>query len=182
MTRIFRNTTALSACAVLLTGCILVVPLSVVTNGAAALPAPGPAPASAGCATPAGRQAMADDLLSRVNAERRSAGHAPLRADPRLATVAQGHACDNAARQVFSHSGSDGSDLRTRLRRGGYGYRTAAENTGLGFDGAPARLVAFWMGSPYHRANMLDRSLTEAGVGMADGPRPAWVMVFGRPR
>lgn len=142
---------------------------------------PGPIPVAARCAPPAGVVKISGNVIARVNAERTARGLPPLRQSGRLAKVAQSHACDNAARNVYSHTGSDGSDLSIRLRRGGYKLRVAAENTALGFD-TTDRLVSFWMNSPHHRANILNPSVTELGVGLAQGARPTWVLVLARPR
>lgn len=133
------------------------------------------------CSPPSRIRAATNEVIQRINAERRKAGLAAVRPSQRLTSVAQLHACDNAARRSYSHTGSDGSDLSVRLKRGGYRLRAAIENTGLGFDD-PARLVEFWMHSPGHRANILNPAVTEAGLGLADGARPAWVMVMARPR
>lgn len=144
-------------------------------------PDPGPMPASARCTPPAGVTKVAKSVIARVNAERAARGLAPVRSSGSLARVAQAHACDNAARNVYSHTGSDGSDLSVRLRRGGYKLRVAAENTALGFD-STERLVSFWMHSPHHRDNILNPKVTEIGLGLARGARPNWVMVLARPR
>lgn len=168
-----------------LAGCIVVVPVAtgpvVLGHAYPNHPAPGPAPASANCPRPVRAAAAQAEVLSRINAERRAKGLATLRASARLSRVAQAHACDNAPRRSISHTGSDGSDLGQRLRREGYQFATAAENTGLGFD-SPTRAMALWMASSGHRSNILNPSVTELGVGMADGPRPAWVLVMARPR
>ncbi|MGB8813037.1 MAG: CAP domain-containing protein [Paracoccaceae bacterium] len=144
-------------------------------------PNPGPAPVSAKCASPARESATQAEVLALINAQRRAAGLSALRASPKLSHIAHAHACDNAARGGYSHIGSDGSDLGARLRRGGYKLSVAAENTGWGFDTA-AKAVAFWMGSPHHRENILLSNVTEIGVGLADGARPAWVINFAKPR
>ena len=147
-------------------------------------PAPavsGPTPVSARCATPARNSVDTSRMVSLVNAQRAAHGLAPLRTSGKLARAAQAHACDNAARASYSHYGSDGSDLGMRLRRVGYRLSTAAENTGLGFSD-PEPLVTYWMNSPGHKANILNPSITELGLGQADGARPTWVLDFGRPR
>jgi uncharacterized protein YkwD len=96
--------------------------------------------------------------------------------------MAQKHACDNAAAQSISHVGSDGATLPERLRREGLRVRHAAENTGLGFA-TPQAAMAFWMGSPGHRANILAPEATQIGIGQADGgARPTWVVNFIRPK
>lgn len=167
----------------MLTGCIVVeVPLGTTTTGSAPAVTAGPARLAAGCTRPGAAAAAQARVLQLLNAHRRNAGLAPLRASSRLATIAQGHACDNAARGSISHSGSDGADLSARMRRGGYALRTAAENTGLGFADAPDRMVAFWMASAGHRANILNPQMTEMGLGLTAGARPAWVLNLAQPR
>ncbi|WP_175482027.1 CAP domain-containing protein [Gemmobacter aquatilis] len=143
---------------------------------------PGPGPASATCPRPARADALEARVIALVNDIRAEQKLKPLRRSSRLAAIAQGHACDNAARQSYDHSGSDGSSLQMRAKRGGYAWWAMAENTGLGFADSPERLVAFWKHSPYHRENMLDDRMTEAGVGFADAARQAWVLNLGQPR
>lgn len=132
------------------------------------------------CPRPTRTEGEAKALLSAINQVRRGKGLPALRLSAKLSKVAQSHACDNAARNSYSHTGSDGSDLRIRLKRGGYRLRAAAENTGIGFASVD-RAMNFWLNSPKHRANILNPSVTELGVGLADGTRPAWVLVMARP-
>lgn len=143
----------------------------------------GPAPATSRCAPPKQATALRRAILSEVNRARRAAGLRAVVASAQLDAIAQGHACDNAARDSYSHYGSDGAELTRRLRRGGFHYHRAAENTGLGFGGDPARVMAFWMNSPGHRANILNRGLRQLGLGVAtsDSGKMAWVLVLGTP-
>ncbi|MDZ4093792.1 MAG: CAP domain-containing protein [Paracoccaceae bacterium] len=143
--------------------------------------APGRGPASAQCPAPARATAQTSQLLTLINSERRAKGLPALRRSTRIDTVAHAHACDNASRGSYSHVGSDGADLGQRLRRGGYQLRLAAENTGFGFD-TPQKAMNFWMNSPHHRSNILTPGITEIGIGLADGTRPAWVINFAKPR
>lgn len=168
-----------------LAGCV-VVPVPVVlsshsTPGIAAKVDLGPVPASSYCAAPRRLSASQNDILALVNAERKAHGLGRVTASSTLNSVAQKHACDNAARELYSHYGSDGSDLKTRLKRGGYRLKVAVENTGRGFDAAD-RVVTFWMHSPGHRTNILRKDVTELGLGLADGARPAWVLVLAERR
>lgn len=163
-----------------LSACIIV-PLPVGTTSASTASSGGPAPATTQCPRPAETAAYAAEVLRRANAVRVGQGLAPLRASDRLTRAAQAHACDNAAHQTYRHVGSDGAALMSRLARVGYAPRRATENTGLGFAGSPERLVDFWLGSPKHRANLLDPKVTEAGLGMAAGAKPAWVLVMATP-
>ncbi len=144
-------------------------------------PDPGPAPASSRCEAPARASAEASAVIASVNAQRKASGLPSLKPSSTLMKVAQGHACDNAARGGHSHVGSDGSTLTTRLRRSGYKLSTAAENTGWGFDSAQ-RAMTYWMKSSGHRDNILNPGVTEIGVGLADGARPSWVLVMAKRR
>jgi uncharacterized protein YkwD len=138
--------------------------------------------AQAGCTTPTNADAMQKELLSHLNAERKARGLSPLVLSAKLDKAAQGHACDNAKRKSISHTSSDGGTLKTRLRKVGYGFRTAAENTGRGFASG-ARAVEWWMHSPKHKDNILLRKAREVGVGIAVSPAPDsklhWIIVVG---
>lgn len=140
------------------------------------------AAAQAGCNIPAGSDAMQRELLSHLNAERKARGLPALMLSAKLDKAAQGHACDNAKRKSISHTSSDGGTLKTRLRRAGYAFRTAAENTGRGFASG-ARAVEWWMHSPKHKDNILLRKAREVGVGIAVSAAPDsklhWIIVVG---
>lgn len=140
------------------------------------------AAAQAACSIPSNATAMQQELLTNLNAERKARGLSPLTLSAKLDKAAQGAACDNAKRKSISHVSSDGGTLKTRLRRVGYGFRTAAENTGRGF-GSGARAVEWWMNSPKHKDNILLRKAREVGVGIALSPAPDnklhWILVVG---
>jgi uncharacterized protein YkwD len=134
------------------------------------------------CIIPDGASAMQQDLLANLNAERKARGLPGLVFSAKLDKAAQAQACDNAKRKSISHTSSDGGTLKTRLRRAGYSFRTAAENTGRGF-GSGARAIEWWMNSPKHRDNILMRKAREVGVGIALSPAPDnklhWIIVVG---
>lgn len=135
-----------------------------------------------GCIVPPNADAMQKELLSHLNAERKARGLSALTLSAKLDKAAQGAACDNAKRRSISHVSSDGGTLKTRLRKVGYGFRTAAENTGRGFASG-ARAVEWWMHSPKHKDNILLRKAREVGVGIAVSPAPDsklhWILVVG---
>jgi uncharacterized protein YkwD len=139
------------------------------------------APALA-CTIPGTADAMRAELLSALNAERKANGLSPLRLAARLDKAAQSHACDNAGKGSISHVSSDGATLKDRLRRVGYSFRIAAENTGRGFASGE-RAVEWWMNSPEHRQNILLRKARDVGIGIAVGPAPDnrlhWILVVG---
>ena len=69
-----------------------------------------------------------------------------------------------------------------RLAAAGYEGQAWAENLAMGDE--PSDIVASWMASAVHRANILNRNYTETGVGLAsdNAGRRYYVQVFGRPR
>jgi uncharacterized protein YkwD len=137
------------------------------------------------CTVPSDAASLQKEVLSQVNAERRAAGLSALKLSAKLDKAAQGQACDNADRHSISHESSDGGTLKTRLKRVGYAFRTAAENTGRGFASG-ARAVEWWMGSEKHRSNILLRKAREVGIGIAVSDAPDsklhWILVLGASR
>jgi uncharacterized protein YkwD len=112
-----------------------------------------------------------------VNAERATAGCAPLSADSGLAAVARAHSADMRDRDFFSHDNPDGLDPFDRAAAAGLDAR--AENIAYGYADA-AEVMAGWMGSRGHRENILDCDLRTLGVGVATGPGgPWWTQLFG---
>ncbi|MGL5012648.1 MAG: CAP domain-containing protein [Paracoccaceae bacterium] len=137
------------------------------------------------CDLPANMGELQAAVVADVNAQRAASGLPALRLNSALVKAAQSHACDNAKRQSTSHVSSDGSQLRQRLRRAGYSFAVANENTGRGF-GSPGQAVDWWMNSPHHRDNILMRGTQDIGVGIAfsDAPesRLHWVINMGASR
>lgn len=127
--------------------------------------------------------AARSEILQQVNRARSGAGLAPLGWNGRLADAAAGHAADLQSCGRLDHAGCDGSDLKQRLDRAGYAYRRAAENLALCIC-TPAEVVALWLGSEGHRANLLDPAVTELGAATRPDPgdarRQIWVLVLGR--
>lgn len=140
------------------------------------------APVLAGCILPSNADALQQEVLTHLNAERKAHGLPAFKLSTKLDKAAQGHACDNARRRSISHDSSDGGTLKTRLRKAGYKFRAAAENTGRGF-GTGARAVEWWMNSPKHRSNILLGKVREVGIGIALSDAPDnklhWVINFG---
>src|SRR5258706_9481910 len=111
---------------------------------------------------------IAQDVVALVNQERARAGCPPLSVAPQLTTSAQRHSQDMAFNNIFSHTGSDGSSPWDRMAATG-STAGAAENVAAGH--ATADLVmAAWMRSADHRANILNCGFSEIGVGFYDQP------------
>jgi uncharacterized protein YkwD/stress response protein SCP2 len=123
------------------------------------------------------------EVVELTNAERVRHRLRPLTADGRLAAAAQAHSIDMVRRGFFAHESPDGSQVWHRAVAAGYAYRKVAENIAAGQRTAD-EVVRGWMGSPGHRANILDGDLTQIGVGRAEGGSYGvyWTQVFGAPR
>ena len=130
------------------------------------------------------KAAMESSTICLLNAERTQRGLHPLKVNRRLARAATGHAGDMVRRDYFSHDSLSGASFVDRIRRTGYlsGPRSwiVGENLawGSGDRSSPSAIVRSWMKSPGHRANILQRSFREIGLGMVMGapegpPAPA---------
>lgn len=85
-----------------------------------------------------------------------------------LERAAQAKANDMLARQYFAHNTPDGKTPWTFFEAVGYKYLSAGENLAVHFSDVEP-LQDAWMNSPGHRANILNSSFKEMGVGIAKG-------------
>ena len=92
----------------------------------------------------------------------------PLSASRKLNDAAAGHARDMARRKFFDHRGDDGSQPKDRVIRAGYQPRLTGENIAFGPESAE-EVVAGWLASPGHCANIMDSRFQHIGVGLATG-------------
>lgn len=128
---------------------------------------------------------LTHQVIVLTNQHRQAAGCAPLKWNPQLAAAAQRHADDMSGRNYFSHVSPSGARFTTRIAKTGYRYRVAAENIAAGQQ-SPEEVVATWMASPAHRANILNCGLRDIGVGFSSNAGSAygsyWVQNFGTGR
>ncbi|MCD9874965.1 sigma-70 family RNA polymerase sigma factor [Streptomyces guryensis] len=118
-------------------------------------------------------------VVALVNKERAANGCGALTEDPRLEKAAQGHSDDMAARHFFDHTNPDGADPGQRITAAGYNWSTYGENIAQGQQ-TPAAVMESWMNSPGHRANILNCSFKDIGVGVHNGSGgPWWTQDFG---
>ena len=75
-----------------------------------------------------------------------------------------------------SHTSPSGEDTMERLERFGYGtdgysYYAIGENIAWGCRsrGTPEHLFKWWMHSPGHRHNILNKKFREVGIGASTG-------------
>lgn len=128
--------------------------------------------------------ARADEAAAEraMAAARGAAGLATTASEPGLARAARAIAEDNAKRGELDHVDAGGGTLRGRVTAEGYAFRLVAENLAVGTpDGA--RVVALWLNSPEHRANLLNPNVIHHGLARARGldGRNYWAAVFGAP-
>lgn len=114
-----------------------------------------------------------------VNRERVARGERPLASSPRLAIAAERHTLSMAFRGYFAHVGPSGDTPLTRMRAAGYlfsahGRYEVGENIAWGTLrlSTPRAIVAAWMASPEHRANILDRRYRSTALGIS--PHVPW--------
>jgi uncharacterized protein YkwD len=136
-----------------------------------------PAPALAACdhgdaaaTSPEGRVAT----LCLINAERTERGLGALTVSAPLGAAAQDYAKDMVTRGFFDHVSPGGGTMMDRIKAAGWvpsGTWTAGENIawGSGSLATPVSIVAGWMASPGHRANILNAGYGQIGLGIADG-------------
>lgn len=145
------------------------------TTTAAPTTTTAPAPPPSVSAAPS----AAEVVVGLVNAERAAASPRcdPLAVDGRLAAAAQGHSDDMAANDYFSHTSLNGDTLADRARAAGFTGGTLGENIAAG-QRTPQDVMAAWMASAGHRANILNCDYTVIGVGLnEDGWY--WTQMFG---
>lgn len=107
----------------------------------------------------------------------------PLNPVKKLNEAAGDHARDMARKKYFEHTGSDGSQPKDRVRRAGYQSRLTGENIAYGPVSAE-EVVAGWLASPGHCANIMEPRFQDIGVGFATGKKRGqiyWVQNFGSP-
>ena len=139
-------------------------------------PEASPASAITNCATnEADLTAEEQAMLAGINAERAAVGAPALKASPSLNQAAAWKSADSSASGPgFSHTDSLGRTPSMRVRDCGY-PSWVGENVAYGYPSAAATLAA-WMGSPGHRANILNASYRVIGIGQHEW---AWTTDFG---
>ena len=113
--------------------------------------------------------------LCLLNAQRRAHGLRKLRSNDRLRRIAAGYAHEMVQQSFFDHVSPSGSTPLSRIKSTRYleGARSwsIGENLawGTGSLATPRATVRAWMHSPGHRANILNRTFREIGIGIATG-------------
>jgi uncharacterized protein YkwD len=112
------------------------------------------------------------------------AAAAPLAASTQLARAALAYAHDMATFGYMDHTGRDGSSPAGRITRAGYRWREVGENLASGVM-TPEEVVAGWLASPEHCANLMGPTYRQMGVAFAVNPHDQrgvyWAMEFATP-
>lgn len=157
--------------------------------GLALASAPSAAEMLVGEAKPAELRARVLELVNHARLRGRKCGRerfaptTPLAASPLLDAAAQDHATDMARHGYFEHTGRDGSAPKDRLARRGYLSRLTGENIAYGPESAE-EVVAGWLASPGHCANIMEPRIEEMGIAFAIEERRGaiyWVQTLAMP-
>ena len=116
------------------------------------------------------------EVIRLVNEIRVENGLRPLAANWELSRVARFKSQDMHERRYFSHTSPTYGSPFQMMRSFGLTFRAAGENIAYG-QRTPRAVVDAWMNSSGHRANIINASYTQIGVGyVADGRY--WTQMF----
>ena len=123
-----------------------------------------------------------NEVARLVNAERAKAGLPALKFNWELSRVARYKSADMANKGYFSHNSPTYGTPFQMMENFGLRFSAAGENIAYG-QRTPAEVMRDWMNSPGHRNNILSRSYTEIGVGLAKNKNGVcyWTQMFMKP-
>ncbi|MHB1424695.1 MAG: CAP domain-containing protein [Gemmataceae bacterium] len=124
-------------------------------------------------------------FLDLLNRERAKNDLPELKPHPLLFKAARGHSENMAKERKMAHE-LNGKKPPARVDATGYNWGKVSENIAKAEDGEPllSEIVKKWMESKTHRDNLLDKKVTETGLGIArnDKGEIYYTQVFARPR
>ncbi|MFH1388866.1 MAG: CAP domain-containing protein [Patescibacteria group bacterium] len=103
-------------------------------------------------------------MLTLINNVRKDNGLSPVVLNNQLNRVAQGHAEDMFTRPFYGHNTPEGKTPSQRAIDGGY-LHGVGENIGKGWTSVEEAMT-WWLNSPAHRANILNPTYTDVGIGV----------------
>lgn len=122
------------------------------------------APIQSKAATRAALGPFGAQVVELINIQRAKAKLKPVTGYQILTKEAQRFSTVIARLGSVNHRGDDGTNGGQRLLRAGYRWTFWGENLAAGQESA-IQLVADWMASPTHRANILHPKAKEIGIG-----------------
>lgn len=121
-------------------------------------------------------RAFEQEVVRLVNEQRAQYGLKPLTENWELSRVARYKSQDMVDNRYFSHTSPTYGSPFQMIRAFGLSFRTAGENIAYG-QRTPQAVVNAWMNSSGHRANILNASYTQIGVGYVAGGN-YWTQMF----
>jgi len=126
-----------------------------------------------------------DALLANTNSERKKNGAGELTLNAKLTRAAELKVNDMLKQQYWAHTAPNGATPWQWFEEAGYTYSYAGENLAKNFQSANA-VVAAWLSSEEHRANVLGSQYSEVGFAVAEGklagkPTTLVVALYGSP-
>ena len=120
--------------------------------------------------------AFENEVIRLVNEQRAKNGLKALTANWELSRVARYKSQDMVDNRYFSHTSPTYGTPFQMIKAFGLSYRTAGENIAYG-QRTPQAVVNAWMNSSGHRANILNASYTQIGVGYVSNGH-YWTQLF----
>lgn len=111
---------------------------------------------------------LAREVVTLVNQQRAKVGLPALKDNWQLARVARYKSEDMRDKNYFSHTSPSYGSPFDMIKNFGIKYMAAGENIAMG-QPTSASVMNSWMNSAGHKANILSKSFTEIGVGVAKG-------------
>lgn len=126
-------------------------------------------------------------IFSLTNRQRTRNGLPALTMNGELKAAAAAKVKDMFANRYFEHLSPAGVGPGGLAKNAGYDYIMVGENLALGNYENDQAVIAAWMASPGHRANILGKDFSEIGIAVGQGifnGVNTWIAVqeFGKPR
>jgi uncharacterized protein YkwD len=110
----------------------------------------------------------ASDVVTQTNEERAKAGLGALTTNSKLNQAALAKAQYMFDKQFWAHVAPDGTQPWEFFKKANYRYSVAGENLARDFSNSN-EMMAAWMASPTHKANIVNSRYKEIGVAVVDG-------------
>ncbi|MCT4595856.1 MAG: SafA/ExsA family spore coat assembly protein [Anaeromicrobium sp.] len=125
---------------------------------------------------------LENEVIRLVNVERSKNGLPALKANWQLSRCARYKSQDMINKNYFSHESPTYGSPFKMMESFGLRFSSAGENIAKG-QRTPKAVMNAWMNSPGHRNNILSRTYTEIGVGLAKDKNGVsyWTQMFMKP-
>ncbi len=123
-----------------------------------------------------------NEVIRLVNIQRGNSGLPKLSTNWQLSRIARYKSQDMINKNYFSHISPTYGSPFNMMENFGLKFSAAGENIAMGQQ-SPSSVVTAWMNSPGHRANILNPSYTQIGVGLAKNSNGTcyWTQMFIKP-